>query len=235
MPAALWPLWDRSLLVVDEGETWPSIDLRDPDGALVEPLARGLAAAEQLGEVVAAHRPGTVLVLSERLVALGLALDAIEAMADTPALEVRSRLGSAEAMLHRTTRHTTPQLTMRLSGELDDAARSRAVLTAWFSGTTNVDALVLVASELVTNATRYGSGHGQLTLAVDGGVALLGVEDGGSTIPKPRADVGHHGGFGLRLVHRLCRAWGVAPRGNGKEVWAEVELGDTSSDAVLVR
>jgi len=221
--AVLWPLADRSLLVVDEDEERTVIDLR---GDRPAPLARGVQGPDELGAVLASRRPATLLVVSAGLAALGLALDAIAAMPDGPALEVRASAAGADlAQLCTTPRADAPQLRIRLSGRLEDAARCRAVLSAWFHDDVPTEVLLLVVSELVTNAIRYGSGQGHLELTVVDRVAWVGVDDGAATVPRPRENGSRDGGFGLRLVHRTCRAWGIAPREVGKQVWAEVLLG----------
>lgn len=223
MSAVLWPLADRSLLVVDEDEERTVIDLRGDRSA---PLARGVQRPEELGVVLASRRPRTLLVVSPGLAALGLVLDAVVAMPDRPALEVRASAAGAD-LEHLCTAATgdAPQLRMRLSGRLEDAARCRAVLHAWFPDDAPIEVLLLVASELVTNALRYGRGQGHLELTVSDRVARIGVDDGAAAVPRPRDDGSGEGGFGLRLVHQTCRAWGIAPRAVGKQVWAEVLLG----------
>jgi anti-sigma regulatory factor (Ser/Thr protein kinase) len=68
--------------------------------------------------------------------------------------------------------------------------------------------LELAASELATNSTTHGDGHGVLALWTEPGAAVVEVTDGGS-IPDPMVGrrlppPGHRGGRGLYVVHQLC-------------------------------
>lgn len=82
--------------------------------------------------------------------------------------------------------------------------------------------ILLIVSELITNALRHGAGAPQLTVQVsaDGTRVRLEVADESPTLPAPRAG-GPDGGFGLLVISRLGR-WGTVPRGEGKAVWCEV-------------
>ena len=81
----------------------------------------------------------------------------------------------------------------------------------------------LLASELATNAVRHGRGA---TFAVEveahDGIATVRVHDDDPAPPTPRVpdqDELQQGGWGLDLVERLSRAWGVEPDTGGKVVW----------------
>jgi hypothetical protein len=93
-----------------------------------------------------------------------------------------------------------------------------------------VDDVLLMVSEVVTNACVHTAGP--LGLEVDCTPDRLRIE---VTDPSPTAPVPRHpnpatpGGFGLFVVERLAKAWGYAPRGDGKVVWLEVEWPKTSS------
>jgi anti-sigma regulatory factor (Ser/Thr protein kinase) len=92
-----------------------------------------------------------------------------------------------------------------------------------------VDDVVLVVSELATNAIRHsasGEPGGSYELQV---VSLsdawhVRVEDQGSpNLPSPRdAEDGDEAGRGLPVVAALARAWGVIGDSNGRTVWAEI-------------
>ncbi len=92
--------------------------------------------------------------------------------------------------------------------------------------TSDVDTVVLLVSEVVTNAVLHA--RSEIRLVVRDGVEVVRVEvHDGSPVP-PRL---HHfppssgTGRGLRMVDRLARAWGVDPLGHGgKVVWFEVGL-----------
>lgn len=77
--------------------------------------------------------------------------------------------------------------------------------------------LALLASELVTNAVRYGAGSEELVELVvwpaDGHywVAVSDPGDGRPVVRRP-PDVERESGRGLLLVDALAAAWGVRPR-----------------------
>ncbi|OON72994.1 ATP-binding protein [Streptomyces tsukubensis] len=86
--------------------------------------------------------------------------------------------------------------------------------------------VLLVVSELVTNACLHAEGPDELRIATDGKVLRIEVSDRGSGQPSPRTPhrAGRPGGHGMFIVQRLCLDWGVvrpqdAP---GKTVWADV-------------
>jgi anti-sigma regulatory factor (Ser/Thr protein kinase) len=85
------------------------------------------------------------------------------------------------------------------------------------------DALLLI-SELVTNAVRYGEPPLLLALECEEGGLRVRVRDSGASLPRPRvAADGHESGRGLDLVELLSDVWGVEPvvddHGSGKVVW----------------
>ncbi len=51
----------------------------------------------------------------------------------------------------------------------------------------------------------------------------MGVEDGSTQHPQPRtSDDDATGGRGMHIVQLLAQRWWVAPRGDGKTVWADL-------------
>ncbi|AKN70108.1 ATPase [Streptomyces sp. PBH53] len=86
--------------------------------------------------------------------------------------------------------------------------------------------VLLVVSELVTNACLHAEGPDELRLACDNKVIRLEVSDRGTGQPTPRTPhrAGRPGGHGMFIVQRLCLDWGVvrAPGTPGKTVWAEL-------------
>ncbi|MEU2851288.1 ATP-binding protein [Streptomyces syringium] len=86
--------------------------------------------------------------------------------------------------------------------------------------------VLLVVSELVTNACLHANGPDELRVAFAGKVLRLEVVDLGSGTPTPRHPhrAGRPGGHGMFIVERLCLDWGVVRNegGNGKTVWAEL-------------
>lgn len=106
-----------------------------------------------------------------------------------------------------------------------EIARARQVVTATLrSWGRDADAavLVLLASELVTNALVYGTGAVEVRLASDARRVRLEVIDDDGTPASPHlVDHQEPGGWGLQLVDRLSHRWGVDESGGTTLVWAE--------------
>ncbi|WP_406727228.1 ATP-binding protein [Streptomyces sp. GD-15H] len=86
--------------------------------------------------------------------------------------------------------------------------------------------VLLVVSELVTNACLHAEGPDQLGIVCDNKMIRLEVTDRGTGQPAPRTPhrSGLPGGHGMFIVQRLCLDWGVVrtPGIAGKTVWAEL-------------
>ncbi|MCX4591521.1 ATP-binding protein [Streptomyces sp. NBC_01549] len=86
--------------------------------------------------------------------------------------------------------------------------------------------VLLVVSELVTNACLHAEGPDELRISCDNKVLRVEVSDRGAGQPAPRTPhrAGRPGGHGMFIVQRLCLDWGVArtPGVAGKTVWAEL-------------
>jgi anti-sigma regulatory factor (Ser/Thr protein kinase) len=85
-----------------------------------------------------------------------------------------------------------------------------------------LDDVLLVVSELVTNAVLYGHGHIELRLAFDGPHLMGAVSDEGPgfTQTLPLVDPARIGGHGLYIVGRVADAWG---RGEGPaNIWFRI-------------
>ncbi|MEU3663803.1 ATP-binding protein [Streptomyces sp. NPDC032940] len=86
--------------------------------------------------------------------------------------------------------------------------------------------VLLVVSELVTNACLHAEGPDELSITCDRKVIRLEVSDRGAGQPAPRTPhrAGRPGGHGMFIVQRLCLDWGVVrtPGVAGKRVWAEL-------------
>jgi anti-sigma regulatory factor (Ser/Thr protein kinase) len=84
-----------------------------------------------------------------------------------------------------------------------------------------LDDVVLVASELVTNAVRAGADWVHLTLRTSRGRLDLVIEDDAPGLPVPTtADDEAVSGRGLSIVEQLTDSWVVTPRATGKSVTA---------------
>ncbi|WP_078662779.1 ATP-binding protein [Streptomyces bicolor] len=83
---------------------------------------------------------------------------------------------------------------------------------------------VLLVSELVTNAVRYGLGSILLTLTVHGTSLRCEVTDANPAAPRLKeAAVDDETGRGMQLLHELSHRCGVRPARHGKTVWFELE------------
>lgn len=87
------------------------------------------------------------------------------------------------------------------------------------------DTLVLLISELVTNAVVHTGCPAVLRMlfAAEGGVRVE-VADASDRPPRPRHAEGEDtNGRGLELVDGLADRWGWQPDGVGKSIWCEVD------------
>lgn len=87
-----------------------------------------------------------------------------------------------------------------------------------------VDDMMLVTSELVTNAVLHGRGPIELSVALDDDIAEVTVTDTGGGHPRlrPGDDAAEHG-RGLVLVDALVDDWGVRHAGDGgPDAWTSV-------------
>lgn len=116
---------------------------------------------------------------------------------------------------------------------------AEATLVSWGVGGQDLEDVILVLSELVSNALVHGKGAITVTLTLDRHRNTLtgGVTDGGPDWPRePMSENGTGGearedpfaenGRGLFLVGLLSNGWGVARESDGtqKTVWFRREL-----------
>jgi anti-sigma regulatory factor (Ser/Thr protein kinase) len=85
------------------------------------------------------------------------------------------------------------------------------------------DAVVLLTSEVVTNAVLHARSPIEVAVEIGSHTVRVQVSDG---LPGLRgdADRSRHGGRGLVLVAAMASHWGIAKREDigGKSVWFEV-------------
>ncbi len=84
--------------------------------------------------------------------------------------------------------------------------------------------VLMVVSELVTNACLHAGGPLELVLDCTPERLRIEVSDASPVAPRPRPhpDPAVPGGHGLVVLGRLARAWGSVRSASGKTVWAEV-------------
>ncbi|MGN6611944.1 MAG: SpoIIE family protein phosphatase [Angustibacter sp.] len=114
------------------------------------------------------------------------------------------------------------------TGELAASSARRLVeehLDSWGVDSEIVHDVVLMASELVTNAMVHGRSPIDLLLRSNGTQIILEVQDRGAYRPRrvsPSED--DERGRGLHIVAELSDQWGSRSTSNGKSVWATRSL-----------
>jgi two-component sensor histidine kinase len=93
-------------------------------------------------------------------------------------------------------------------------------------GCRNAEDVLLVFSELVTNAVRHAGGADRIVLQHSGPVVTVAVYDANHEAPEMQSNPGGLGGFGLRIVDQLAMGWGWTGTAAGKQVWAELSCLD---------
>ncbi len=86
-----------------------------------------------------------------------------------------------------------------------------------------VERVLLVVSELATNAVLHARTPFVVRMSGDGGSVRVAVFDTSDGRPEPGSpDPAAVTGRGLGIVDALASAWGVEPAEGGKWVWAEL-------------
>lgn len=108
---------------------------------------------------------------------------------------------------------------------------TRQVLDEWLGsrdaqGRAAAEDVLLLVSELVTNACTHGDDPYELRIDRIDGKLWVQVSDNSPHRPRPhgRHRAARSSGHGLYLLQRLSSAWGWVPRGRGKTVWFEVPV-----------
>ncbi|MFE9450693.1 ATP-binding protein [Streptomyces sp. NPDC006739] len=108
-------------------------------------------------------------------------------------------------------------------------ARSRLAGSGIAADESLAETLILLVSELVTNAVVHTGCPAVLRLslpgaAVESATVRLEVADTSTRAPVPRcADDDATGGRGLALVDGLADRWGWTREGAGKRIWCELD------------
>ncbi|KAF5996527.1 ATP-binding protein [Streptomyces mirabilis] len=109
-------------------------------------------------------------------------------------------------------------------------ARSRLAGSGIGADEPLAETLILLVSELVTNAVVHTGCPAVLRLSLPGvlgesiGTVRLEVADSSARPPVPRhAEGDETNGRGLELVDGLADRWGWNPEGAGKSIWCEVD------------
>ncbi|MFD8026923.1 ATP-binding protein [Streptomyces lavendulae] len=93
----------------------------------------------------------------------------------------------------------------------------------WPAGAEAEEDVLLLVSEVVTNACLHAGGPRELVLRHAPGGLRVEVTDDSPEPPTPRPpDRARPGGHGLILMQRLARGWGCVPSPPGKTVWLEL-------------
>ncbi|WP_137991061.1 ATP-binding protein [Streptomyces vilmorinianum] len=124
-------------------------------------------------------------------------------------------------------------------GECRDLARQ--ALRDWFGPAvdaggavaTAVDDVLLLVSEVVTNAYTHGGTPYELRIDHTDTRLWVQVSDTSPVRPRPHGPhrASRSSGHGLYLLERLSAAWGSVPRGEGKAVWFEVVVAPAGARA----
>ncbi|WP_105973164.1 SpoIIE family protein phosphatase [Streptomyces geranii] len=112
---------------------------------------------------------------------------------------------------------------------------TRRTLRAWSlsgeaGGQENIqegmDTVLLVVSELVTNALVHTDGQVRLDLTLFNGRLRVAVADNSPRTPIRPTNLGWEatGGRGMLLVEAMSATWGTVPVSGGKQVWSEIPL-----------
>lgn len=113
-----------------------------------------------------------------------------------------------------------------LAADLKSAREARAFvdeLLARWDAEEAIDVVVLLVSELVTNAVLHAGSRVELSVHLLSDAVRVEVVDTSPVLPTPKdADDTETSGRGLAIMDAMASAWGVDPLPDGKRVWFEV-------------
>ncbi|MFP5256707.1 MAG: ATP-binding protein [Acidimicrobiia bacterium] len=88
-----------------------------------------------------------------------------------------------------------------------------------------VETVVLLVSELATNAVRHATSAFELSIERSNGLVRVEVADQGAGTPQKQPhDIEAPSGRGLQILEALADEWGVTERQPGKAVWFTLGL-----------
>jgi anti-sigma regulatory factor (Ser/Thr protein kinase) len=90
------------------------------------------------------------------------------------------------------------------------------------------DDVLLLLTELVSNAVRHAAGAGRaVRVELEQGARMIGVavfdEGTGFTAEAPQPERDRSGGWGLFLIDQIADRWGITPTASGTCAWFEIE------------
>lgn len=105
---------------------------------------------------------------------------------------------------------------------------TRRTMRTWGVPQDAVDTVLLVVSELVTNALVHTEGPVRLDLTLVNRRLRVAVADASPRTPVKPTSIGWEatGGRGILLVEAMSAVWGSVPVSGGKQVWSEVTWPD---------
>ncbi|MCX4552272.1 ATP-binding protein [Streptomyces sp. NBC_01267] len=111
-----------------------------------------------------------------------------------------------------------------MDSPLADSATAREAATRFLSQNcpwADVDAVLLVISELAANAARHTTGWWRLRLSAEAELLVVEMDDDSPVPPVAREpDFAGGGGFGWHMVQKLAGRVEISPRPSGKTVRA---------------
>ncbi|MFI2432992.1 SpoIIE family protein phosphatase [Streptomyces sp. NPDC018693] len=118
----------------------------------------------------------------------------------------------------------------RLPDAVTHARRFTARTLRRWQAAEAADAVLLVVSELVTNALVHTQGPVRLDLILRGDRVRVCVNDSSPRAPAKPVVVGWEatGGRGLLLVEAMSESFGSVPVAGGKQVWSEIRVPRTA-------
>jgi signal transduction histidine kinase len=125
-----------------------------------------------------------------------------------------------------------PQLRTALPATADSVRKARELIRSLYADPgvhADPDIVLLLVSELVSNAVQHAGGTLEVSAREVGSTLRVEVRDGSSALPRVHDhSVDATSGRGLQMVDRLADRWGAEPAGPGlgKTVWFEIGPSD---------